>query len=149
MIHISCLHSHLAIPSHVTPIATQTSPHESNPNQIQSTNTHFQPVWYQWRGVHPLPKTHFAILLPNACVGAHKHQSIRIGVFQCLIWIVMMTLISSGDSVKCRMSRTLLSCLLVAHWPDFRKLLFPDFRISGLLEAQVPGPAFPDWTSII
>ncbi len=64
-------------------------------------------------------------------VGAHEHQSIRIGVFQCLIRIVRMTLVSSRDFVKCRMSRTLFSCLLVAHWPDFRKLLFPDFRSFG------------------
>ena len=48
-------------------------------------------------------------------VGAHGHQSIRIGIFQCLIRIVRMTLVLSRDYVKCRMSRTLLSCLLTTH----------------------------------
>ena len=44
-------------------------------------------------------------------VGAHEHQKFRIGVPQCLIRSVQMIRVSSRDSVKCRMSGTLLSCL--------------------------------------
>jgi hypothetical protein len=47
-----------------------------------------------------------------------------------------MTLVSSKDFVKCRMSGLLLSYLIVDHWPEIR---------IGLLEVFVPGFVFfPD-----
>jgi hypothetical protein len=72
-----------------------------------------------------------------------KHQKLWINIFlmpdpDC----VRMTLVSSRDSVKSRMSRTLLSCLIVDHWPKIRigirirmvywKSLFRDLFFSGL-----------------
>ena len=55
-----------------------------------------------------------------------------------------MILVLSRDSVKCRMLRTLFSCLIVDHWPDFL-----DLDSDGLLEAPIPGLAFADWPSMI
>ena len=55
-----------------------------------------------------------------------------------------MTLVSSMDFVKCRMSRTLFFLL---NSRPLAKFLDPD--TDGLLKAFIPGLAFRDWTSMI
>ena len=91
-----------------------------------------------------IPTALRSLRLGWALVWEHTNtKSFRIGIFQCLIRFVRMTRVSSRDSVKCRMSRTLFSCLKIDHRPD---------RLSGSgwsFGSPCSRTCLPDWTSII